>query len=77
MVPAVGGVLAGGAFLLDVGHFAIRRDLAIMARHTATGEGRESEESHQTHHERAPVVADISNSCTEELDCQASLATES
>ena len=56
MIAAVRGVLAGGAFLLYVRHFAARRDLTVMARHAAAPKSGESEESNQTHHRRLPLI---------------------
>src|SRR5512145_2387212 len=47
VIPAVSGMLAGGAFLLHVRHLAIRRDFAVVARYTATSQRGESEESNQ------------------------------
>src|SRR6476620_6211475 len=43
-------VSAGRAFLLDVGHFSIRGDLAIVTGHAPASERREAEEMNKTHH---------------------------
>ena len=60
-------VLARGALFLHVRHFAVGRNLAIVAGDTAAAERREPEETNQTHHVRLPFTTTISNSCTEEL----------
>jgi hypothetical protein len=56
MVPPVRVMLAGRTLLLDVRHLAIGRNFPVVAGHAATGQGRESKESNQTHHVKAPVA---------------------
>ncbi len=41
--------VARGAFLFDVGHIAIRGELAIASDHASTVECLEAEKSNQTH----------------------------
>jgi hypothetical protein len=56
VIAAVRSVFAGGTLFLDVRDLAIRRDLPVVARHAATSECGESEESNQTHHRRLPLT---------------------
>ena len=68
MIPAVRGVVAARALLLDVSHLSIGGDLAVVAGDAATCQRRETQESNQTHHKRLPSIRTMSNSCTAELD---------
>ena len=60
-------VLARGAFLFHVRHFAVGRNLTIVAGDAAASKRCEPEETNQTHHVGLRSRWWMSNSCTEEL----------
>ena len=55
VVAAMTVVSACRAFLLDVDHFAISRDLAVVTGHAPACERREAEEMNETHHVNDPL----------------------
>lgn len=55
--------VAGGTLLLDVGDFAIRRDLTILAGSAAARESSKPEESHNAHRRFLRRLS-VSNLCT-------------
>src|SRR5438477_13035278 len=46
---------AAGALFLDVGHFAVRRDLTILAGYATAPERCEANQANQTHHGAPPA----------------------
>jgi hypothetical protein len=64
-------VLAAVAFLLDVDHFAMRRNFAVLASDATATQRGETQKPYQTHHGEPSDIEPKSNPRTAELSPQA------